>query len=116
MVNRHSFVTRLHPRGKARQFGKKVEDGETPEILRPVSRRYKIGRSPRDHEWTPGEPVVLVSLTGAGIVPTSIFGIFQGFTTVNGRKAAMVCWEQKAPCVSSTVAVQRIRPVSLIPR
>jgi len=59
--------------------------------------------------------VVLVAFTGAGLVPTAIYGIFQGFTKgSNGRKAAMVQWEQEDALVSSTVAIQRLRPIALL--
>lgn len=92
------------------------DNGEKAEILHPASRRYKLSRSPKDHEWTPGERVALVAYTGAGLVLTSIYGTFQGFTRgANGRKAAMVQWEQTNALVSSTVAIQRIRPIACIP-
>ena len=92
------------------------DNGEKAEILHPASRRYKLSRSPKDHEWTPGELVALVAYTGAGLVLTSIYGTFQGFTKgANGRKAAMVQWEQTNALVSSTVAIQRIRPIACIP-
>ena len=110
-----SFVTRLLPKDNWRQFERVVDDGEKAEILRPASRQYKLSRSPKDHEWTPGERVALVAFTGAGIVPTSIYGTFQGFTKgSNGRKAAMVQWEQKHPFISGTVAIQRIRPIACL--
>lgn len=93
------------------------DNGEKAEILHPASRRYKLSRSPKDHEWTPGERVALVAYTGAGLVLTSICGTFQGFTKgANGRKAAMVQWEQTNALVSSTVAIQRIRPIACIPK
>lgn len=92
------------------------DNGEKAEILHPASRRYKLSRSPKDHEWTPGDRVALVAYTGAGLVLTSIYGTFQGFTRgANGRKAAMVQWEQTNALVSSTVAIQRIRPIACIP-
>lgn len=91
------------------------DNGGKAEILHPASRRYKLSRSPKDHEWTPGERVALVAYTGAGLVLTSICGTFQGFTKgANGRKAAMVQWEQTNALVSSTVAIQRIRPIVYI--
>ena len=112
-----SFVTRLLPKDSWRQFGRVVDDGEKAEILHPASRQYKLSRSPKDHEWTPGERVVLVAFTGAGLVLTGIYGTFQGFTKgANGRKAAMVQWEQTNALVSSTVAIQRIRPIACIPK
>jgi hypothetical protein len=115
MVNRHSFVTRLQANDGRKQFARKVEDGESAEVLHSVSRRYTLRRSPKDYDWTPGERVVLVTLTGAGMVPTSIYGTFQGFTKgSNGRKAAMVEWEQKHPFISGTVAIQRIRPIACL--
>ena len=92
-----------------------VDDGEKAEILRPASRRYKLRRSPNDHDWTPGERVVLVAYTGAGLVPTGFYGTFQGFTKgPNGRKAAVVQWEQKDALISGTVAIQRIRPIDIL--
>ena len=94
-----------------------MDNGEKAEILHPASRRYKLSRSPKDHEWTPGERVVLVAYTGAGLVLTSTYGTFQGFTKgANGRKAAMVQWEQTNALVSGTVAIQRIRPIACIPK
>jgi hypothetical protein len=96
MVNKHSFVTRLQANDGRKQFARKVDDGERAEILHSVSRRYTLRRSPKDYDWTPGERVVLVAFTGAGMVPTSIYGTFQGLREgANGRKAAMVQWEQR---------------------
>ena len=115
MVNKHSFVTRLQANDGRKQFARKVDDGESAEILHSVSRRYTLRRSPNDYDWTPGERVVLVAFTGAGMVPTSIYGTFQGFTKgSNGRKAAMVKWEQNDAFISGTVAIQRIRPIACL--
>ena len=115
MVNKHSFVTRLQANDGRKQFARKVDDGERAEILHSVSRRYTLRRSPKDYDWTPGERVVLVAFTGAGMVPTSIYGTFQGFTRgSNGRKAAMVQWEQNDALISGTVAIQRIRPIACL--
>jgi hypothetical protein len=117
MANKHSFVTRLQANDGRKQFARKVDDGESAEILHSVSRRYTLRRSPKDYDWTPGERVVLVAFTGAGMVPTSTYGTFQGFTKgSNGRKAAMVQWEQNHALISGTVAIQRIRPIACIPR
>ena len=114
-TNKHSFVTRLQANDGRKQFARKVEDGEKAEILHSASRRYTLRRSPKDYDWTPGERVVLVAFTGAGMVPTSIYGVFQGFTKgSNGRKAAMVQWEQGHPFISGTVAIQRIRPIACL--
>jgi hypothetical protein len=116
-TNKHSFVTRLQTNDGRKQFAKKVVDGEDAEVLLSVSRRYTLKRSPTNYDWTPGERVVLVALTGAGVVPTSTYGTFQGFTKgSNGRKAAMVQWEQNHALVSGTVAIQRIRPIACIPK
>jgi hypothetical protein len=115
MVNKHSFVTRLQANDGRKQFARKVDDGERAEILHSVSRRYTLRRSPKDHDWTPGERVVLVAFTGAGMVPTAIYGTFQGLTKgANGRKAAMVQWEQNDALISGTVAIQRIRPITCL--
>ena len=117
MANKLSFVTRLHASDGSKQFARKVDGGEKAEILRSASRRYTLRPSPKDYEWTPGERVVLVALTGAGMVPTSIYGAFQGFTRgSNGRKAAMVQWEQNDAFISGTVAIQRIRPIACLPK
>jgi hypothetical protein len=91
-----------------------VESGENPEILRPGNRRYKVRSIPKDYDWQKGERVVLVALTGAGVVPTSIYGTFLGIDRNNGRKAAMVKWDEKTAHISGTVAFQRIRPIALI--
>lgn len=117
MANKHSFVTRLQTNDGRKQFARKVDDGESAEILHSVSRRYTLRRSPTDYDWTPGERVVLVAFTGAGMVPTAIYGTFQGLTKgANGRKAAMVQWEQGHPFISGTVAIQRIRPIACLPK
>ena len=114
-TNKLSFVTRLQANDGRKQFARKVDDGERAEILHSVSRRYTLRRSPKDYDWTPGERVVLVAFTGAGMVPTSIYGTFQGFTKgSNGRKAAMVKWEQNDAFISGTVAIQRIRPIACL--
>jgi hypothetical protein len=114
-TNKLSFVTRLQANDGRKQFARKVDDGERAEILHSVSRRYTLRRSPKDYDWTPGERVVLVAFTGAGMVPTSIYGTFQGFTKgSNGRKAAMVKWEQNDAFISGTVAIQRIRPITCL--
>jgi hypothetical protein len=91
-----------------------VENGENAEILRPGNRRYKLRSIPKGYDWQEGERVALVALTGAGMVPTSIYGTFLGIDKSNGRKAAMVEWDKKSAHVSGTVAFQRIRPVALI--
>lgn len=110
-----SFVAfRLQPRGHSKQFVQCVESGENPEILRPVSRRYKLRSIPKDYDWQEGERVALVALTGAGVVPTSVYGTFVGIDGSNGRKAAMVQWDEKTAHISGTVAFQRIRPIALI--
>ena len=114
-MNKLSFVTRLQTTDRSKQFVRAVEGGENAEILRPASRRYTLRRSPQDYDWTPGERVVLVAFTGAGLVPTATYGIFQGFTKgSNGRKAAMVQWEQEDALISGTVAIQRIRPIACL--
>jgi hypothetical protein len=91
-----------------------VESGENAEILRPENRRYKLRSIPKGYDWQEGERVALVALTGAGVVPTSIYGTFLGIDRSNGRKAAMVKWDEKTAHISGTVAFQRIRPVALI--
>ena len=120
-----SFVAfRLRQRDGRKSFVKAVDDGGNAEkngsdcqqVLHPTSRKHRLPPSPKSYAWTIGERVVLVSLTGAGMVPTGIFGIFQGFIKSNGRKAAMVQWDEKHAFVSSTVAIQRIRPIALVPQ
>jgi len=120
-----SFVVfRLKQHDGRKSFVKAVDDGRNAEkegsdcqkVLRPLSRKHRLPQLPKNYAWTIGERVVLVALTGAGMVPTSLFGIFQGFVKSNGRKAAVVAWEQKDTLVSSTVAIQRIRPIAFIPQ
>ena len=120
-----SFVVfRLKQRDGRQSFVRAVSDGEKarnngsdcPIPLRPLSKRHKLPQLPKNYAWTIGERVVLVSFTGAGVVPSSVFGTFQGFVKSNGRKAAMVTWDREDSVVSSTVAIQRIRPITLVPR
>ena len=114
-MRKPSFVaSRLQPRGHSKQFVRCVENGENTEILRPASRRYKLRSIPKGYDWQEGERVALVALTGAGVVPTSIYGTFLGIDQRNGRRAAMVKWDEKTAHISGTVAFQRIRPVALI--
>ena len=98
-----------------------MEDAETegsdhPKVLHPVSKQHKLRRSPKDYDWQAGERVVLVTLTGAGVVPTSIYGCFVSFTKQNGRKVAVVEWDESRLNLGCTVAIQRIRPIALLPR
>ena len=110
-----SFVaSRLQPRGHSKQFVRRVESGENAEVLRPGNRRYTLKSVPKDYDWQEGERVALVAFTGAGVVPTSIYGTFLGIDRSNGRKAAMVQWDKKIAHISGTVAFQRIRPIALI--
>lgn len=120
-----SFVVfRLKQQDGRKSFVKTVGDGEkartngsdSPSVLHPASKRHKLPQLPKNYVWTIGERVVLVAFTGAGMVPTSIFGSFQGFIKNNGRKTAMVTWDEKYAFVSSTVAIQRIRPIAFIPQ
>jgi hypothetical protein len=92
------------------------ESAEVPKVLRPVSKQHKLRRSPKDYDWQAGERVVLVILTGAGVVPTSTYGCFIEFIKQNGRKVAVVAWDNPSTKLGCTVAVQRIRPIALIPR
>jgi hypothetical protein len=97
-TNKHSFVTRLQANDGRKQFARKVDDGERAEILHSVSRRYTLRRSPKDYDWTPGERVVLVALHrgwhGANVHLRHLPG--SSPREANGRKAAMVQWEQNA--------------------
>ncbi len=120
-----SFVVfRLKQHDGRKSFVKAVDDGRNAEkegsdcqkVLHPLSRKHRLPTLPKNYAWTIGERVVLVTLTGAGMVPTSLFGIFQGFVKSNGRKAAVVTWDREDAPISSTVAIQRIRPIALIPR
>jgi len=108
---RKSFVKAVDDGGKAEKQG-----SDCPQVLHPLSKKHRLPQLPKNYAWTVGERVVLVTLTGAGMVPTSIFGIFQGFIKSNGRKAAVVAWDEKHAFVSSTVAIQRIRPIALVPQ
>jgi len=122
-MSRFSFIVRLGHRDGRNSFAKAVDKGEitantgseSPRILHPSSKRHRMRRLPRDYAWSIGERVVLVAFTAAGLVPTSFLGDFQGFTGLNGRKKAVVTWDQEDSSVSDTVAIQRIRPISFIP-
>lgn len=124
MRSSFSFVTKLNNGDAKRRFATKVNDGETTEKtggesrkpLQCQSRRHTIRRCFSCYDWTPGERVVLVSLTGAGVVPTALFGTFLGFTAPPQRRAAIVLWDESSLRLPSTVAVQRIRPVAFIPK
>lgn len=124
MASASFIVFRLKQNDGRKSFVKAVDDGRNAEkegsdcqkVLRPLSKKHRLPQLPKDYAWTIGERVVLVTLTGAGMVPTSIFGIFQGFVKSNGRKAAVVSWEREDALVSSTVAIQRIRPIALVPQ
>jgi len=117
MAKRFSFVTRLQRNDERKHFVRAVENGEKAEIMHPVSRRYALARLPKGYEWTIGERVVLIAYTAAGPVPTAIYGLFAGLTTgSNGRKAAIIKWDEEQGLISDIVAMQRIRPVSCIPK
>lgn len=123
-MQKQSFIAfRLRQDHGKKSFVRAVCDGKNaenlgadcPNVLHPTSRRHRLPRLPPHYEWTIGEPVVLVTLTGAGMVPTGLYGTFQGFVS-NGRKRAQVAWARDDSLVSSTVAIQRIRPITFIPQ
>ena len=117
MAKRFSFVTRLQLTDGRKQFVRAVENGEKAETMHPVSRRYALAKLPKGYEWTIGERVVLVAYTAAGAVPTAIYGSFAGLTKGNdGKKAAIIEWDEKQSSISDIVAMQRIRPISCIPK
>lgn len=123
MIKRSFVVSRLKRNDARKSFVRAVNDGQNaekngsdcPKVLHPLSQRHRLPQLPKNYEWTIGETVALVAFTGAGMVPSSIYGTFQGFTRgSNGRKAAVVTWHREDALISGTVAIQRIRPIAFL--
>jgi hypothetical protein len=100
-----------------RQFGKrfayKVDDGKDAVKCGAGYRPYKLPRTPRNHEWLPGQDVVYVQRTAAGWMPSSIVGTIEGFDASGRAKKAQVRWHSTTD-IAPTISLQRLRPLSLI--
>jgi hypothetical protein len=100
-----------------RQFGKrfayKVDDGKDAVKCGAGYRPYKLPRTPRNHEWLPGQQVVYVQCTAAGWMPSSIVGTIEGFDASGRARKAQVRWHS-ATDIATTISLQRLRPLSLI--
>ena len=100
-----------------RQFGKrfvyKVDDGKDAVKCGAGYRPYKLPRTPRNHEWLPGQQVVYVQCTAAGWMPSSIVGTIEGFDASGRAKKAQVRWHS-ATDIAPTISLQRLRPLCLI--
>ena len=100
-----------------RQFGKrfayKVDDGKDAVKCGAGYRPYKLPRTPRNHEWLPGQQVVYVQCTAAGWMPSSIVGTIEGFDASGRARKAQVRWHSTTD-IAPTISLQRLRPLSLI--
>ena len=100
-----------------RQFGKqfvyKVDDGKDAVKCGAGYRPYKLPRTPRNHEWLPGQQVVYVQRTAAGWMPSSIVGTIEGFDASGRARKAQVRWHSTTD-IAPTISLQRLRPLSLI--
>lgn len=100
-----------------RQFGKrfayKVDDGKDAVKCGAGYRPYKLPRTPRNHEWLPGQQVVYVQRTTAGWMPSSIVGTIEGFDASGRARKAQVRWHSTTD-IAPTISLQRLRPLSLI--
>ena len=100
-----------------RQFGKQfvytVDDGKKAVKCGAGYRPFKLPRTPRNHEWLPGQDVVYVQRTAAGWMPSSIVGTIEGFDESGRSRKAQVRWHS-ATDIAPTISLQRLRPLSLI--
>ena len=99
------------------RFGKRfvytVDDGKDAVKCGAGYRPYKLPRTPRNHEWLPGQDVVYVQRTAAGWMPSSIVGTIEGFDASGRARKAQVRWHS-ATDIACTISLQRLRPLSLI--
>ena len=99
------------------QFGKqfvyRVDDGKNAVRCGAGYRPYKLPRTPRNHEWLPGQDVVYVQRTSAGWMRSSIVGTIEGFDASARARKAIVRWHS-ATDIAPTISLQRLRPLSLI--
>lgn len=99
-----------------RKYGKhfvyRVDDGKKAVINASDYRPYWLPRTPRSHEWQPGEEVVYIQPTAAGWMATSIIGTLIGFVYQGQRRKAVVIWHADTE-ISPTISLQRLRPASL---
>lgn len=100
-----------------RRFGKefayKVDDGKNAVKCGTGYRPYKLPRTPRNHEWLPGQDVVYVQRTAAGWMPSSIVGTIESFDDSGACRRAVIRWHSPTK-VACTISLQRLRPLSLI--
>ena len=102
----------LTRRAYGRQFVYKVDDGKKAVKNATEHRPFQLPRTPRNHEWRPGEEVVYVQPTAAGWMLTSVVGTLIGFVFNGGKKRAVVIWHSETK-ISPTIGLQRLRPASL---
>ena len=96
-----------------KQFVYRVDDGKNAVKCGTGYRPYKLPRTPRNHEWLPGQDVVYVQRTAAGWMPSSIVGTIEGFDANGRARKARVRWHS-ATDIAPTISLQRLRPLSLI--
>ena len=96
-----------------KQFVYRVDDGKDAVKCGTGYRPYKLPRTPRNHEWLPGQDVVYVQRTAAGWMPSSIVGTIEGFDESGRARKARVRWHS-ATDIAPTISLQRLRPLALI--
>lgn len=95
-----------------KQFVYRVENGQNPVNNFSAPRNFRLSRTPRNYEWTPGQTVVYVQPTAAGWMPTSLVGTLIGFVYDSSKRKAVVIWHDDTH-IAPTISFQRIRPISL---
>ena len=111
----HCFSTicsSLTTRSNGKQFVYRVDDGKKAVIKTTEHRPYRLARTPRAHEWRPGEDVVYVQPTAAGWMLTGLVGTLIGFVFNGNKRKAVVIWHTETS-ISPTISLQRLRPASL---
>jgi len=96
-----------------KQFVYLVDDGKDAVKCGTGYRPYKLPRTPRNHEWLPGQHVVYVQRTAAGWMPSSVVGTIEGFDESGRSRKARVRWHS-ATNIAPTISLQRLRPLALI--
>lgn len=99
-------------RRSGKQFVYRVEDGQGS-VKKWSASRYSVPRTPKNHEWLPGQEVVYIQPTAAGWMPTSLVGTIIDLLSDGRSRKAIVRWHADT-LIAPTISFQRLRPRQLI--
>lgn len=96
-----------------KQFAYRVERDENTVKIGSAVRPYRLPLTPKGHQWAVGDDVMYVQHTAAGWMPTSITGTITAFIVDGRQRKACIEWHKETQ-IATTIALQRLRPLSLV--